>query len=103
MASVGQPQRGVVPLADDSGVFAEFVLDAELPAFQVGARCPAWRECCRCREGRFVLENCREEELRNFIKSRTTRWCLEHLVRESRSLEPHMEFFRSRCLLGGNQ
>ncbi|CAK0868385.1 unnamed protein product [Prorocentrum cordatum] len=41
-----------------------------------------------------IVESCREEALPEFIRRRTTMWCLEHLANEGRSLESHLEHFK---------
>ncbi|CAK0897633.1 unnamed protein product, partial [Prorocentrum cordatum] len=100
------PARGVVPLADGSAIFVEWVTLEDEGSFADRAVAPD----CRLllvrvdRTGRpfrtleNIVESCRQESLPDFIAPRTALWCLEHLAGEGRSLEAHFEHFKK--LLG---
>ena len=98
-------------MADGSALFIEWVASAEESDFVDRAVAPD----CRLLPVRLdragkpfrsltnIVESCREEALPDFIKPRTTMWCLEHLAGEGRSLESHFEHFKKLCGLQDTQ
>ncbi|CAK0890294.1 unnamed protein product, partial [Prorocentrum cordatum] len=104
-AGLGVPARGVVPLADGSAIFVEWVTLEDEGSFADRAVAPdcrllpvrVYRTGRPFRSLENIVESCRQESLPDFIAPRTALWCLEHLAGEGRSLEAHFEHFKKLC------